>query len=161
MSDSLDFGIMSTYMTRVLELEGSKYKVFAVPGDGDCFFNSLSLALFGNFSQTRNLRLTICSSVYSNWAEWLPDLNQGHDAVNVSPHKYYQHMILHNGWATVCEIKTASAMLRQKINVWLKVPKANSSLSVSSGCTLSQFGSEYTDKPPINVLLENQHFQLL
>ena len=113
MSDNL-----STYLSSILDINGTKYKLLATPGDGDCFFHCLSLAMFGNFSQGRHLRLTICSSIFNEWNKWLPDLIAGHDeAFLETPHIYYQNMVLNNGWATVTEIKAASQILKRKINV--------------------------------------------
>ena len=57
-------------------------------------FILLSLALYRNFSQTRNLRLTICSSIYDKWNEWLSELRIVHDAANLTLYSYYENMII-------------------------------------------------------------------
>ena len=77
------------------------------------FFHCLSLAIFGNFSQNRNLRLTISSSIFNKWNEWLPDIIIGHDEAFLETlHIYYQCMVLKHGWATVKEIKASSQILK-------------------------------------------------
>ena len=43
-----------------------KHKVFWVPGDGDCFFRSISHSVYDDFIQTRQLRQAICSLVENN-----------------------------------------------------------------------------------------------
>ena len=91
MSDNL-----SNYLSRIIDINGIKYNLLATPSDGDCFFflHCLSLAMFGNLSQSRHLRLTICSSIFNKWNEWLPDLIAGHDEAFLEmPHIYYQNMV--------------------------------------------------------------------
>ena len=70
-------------------------------------------------------------------------------------------MVLRNGWATVTEIKAASQMLRKKIKVWLVGNGSQFTSIFSPACILSEFGNEFGNKNAVNVLLDQQHFQLL
>ena len=58
--------------------------------------HSLSVALYEKFSQTRYLQLTICSSIYNERNEWLPELRIIHGAANLTLHSYYENMIICN-----------------------------------------------------------------
>ena len=44
-----------------------KMKSLNVPGDGNCFFHSLSLSINGDFEQTHYYRLLICNYILNNW----------------------------------------------------------------------------------------------
>jgi hypothetical protein len=41
--------------------------MYDVPGDGQCFFHALSLAITGNLSQSLVYRSLICSEIYNNF----------------------------------------------------------------------------------------------
>lgn len=43
------------------------FNISNVPGDGNCFFHCLSLALNGNFTMSSTYRQAICEHVLKNW----------------------------------------------------------------------------------------------
>ena len=53
-----------------ISINETKFNVFPVPGDGNCFFHSLSLILNGDFSMSNNYRQLICTFILQNWAFW-------------------------------------------------------------------------------------------
>jgi hypothetical protein len=58
--------------------------VFPVPGDGNCFFHSLSFILNGDFSMSKNYRQLICTFILQNWASWEDRILISHEH-NTSP----------------------------------------------------------------------------
>jgi hypothetical protein len=88
----------------------TKFNVFPVPGDGNCFFHSLSFILNRDFSMSNNYRQLICTFILQNWASW-------EDRILISPEHnmttsvYIIVMLNGNGWATSSEIAAASLLL--------------------------------------------------
>lgn len=92
-------------------IEGNQYRNYHVPGNGNCFFNCLSLILHGNFSKSQFYRHAICQKVINEW-DHLEDLaTLSHDLPARSVTQYWLSMVNKNGWATVCELKAACDLL--------------------------------------------------
>jgi hypothetical protein len=51
-----------------ISINETKFNVFPVPGDGNCFFHSLSFILNRDFSMSNNYRQLICTFILQNWA---------------------------------------------------------------------------------------------
>ncbi|KAK3104656.1 hypothetical protein FSP39_007268 [Pinctada imbricata] len=66
-------------------------------------------------------------------------------------------MISNSNWATACEIKAASNILECEINVWLTRRSADKIFYTKN----SFFPSSSPSSPVVNLLLENNHFQVL
>jgi hypothetical protein len=49
-----------------IKIEIEDFLIYNVPGDGQCFFHALSLAITGNLSQSLVYRSLICSEIYNN-----------------------------------------------------------------------------------------------
>jgi hypothetical protein len=49
-----------------IKIESEDFLICDVPGDGQCFFHVLSLAITGNLSQSLVYRSLICSEIYNN-----------------------------------------------------------------------------------------------
>jgi hypothetical protein len=52
------------------DINETKFNVFQVPGDGNCFFHSFSFILNRDFSMSNNYRQLICTFILQNWASW-------------------------------------------------------------------------------------------
>jgi hypothetical protein len=50
-----------------IKIENEDFLMYDVPGDGQCFFHALSLAIIGNLSQSLVYRSLICSEIYNNF----------------------------------------------------------------------------------------------
>ena len=50
-----------------IKIESGDFLIYDVPGDGQCFFHALSLAITGNLSQSLVYRSLICSEIYNNF----------------------------------------------------------------------------------------------
>ena len=48
-------------------IEGKEYFSFSVPGDGNCCFNSIGLALNQDLTKSTHYRHIICRHVMQNW----------------------------------------------------------------------------------------------
>jgi hypothetical protein len=53
-----------------ISINETKFNVFPVPDDGNCFFHSLSFILNRDFSMSNNYRQLICTFILQNWASW-------------------------------------------------------------------------------------------
>ena len=90
-----------------------------VPGNGDCFFNCLSLCLHGGMSQATFYRRVICMSIYRTWNDWGGIIQACHDLTVQTKNDYFHWMVLTKEYATACEVKAASLFLKSNISVWL------------------------------------------
>ena len=113
-------------------IEGNVFNNFNVPGDGNCFFSCLSLALHGTISMSTYYRNMICTHVTANWNSWQQSAICGHELVNDSVEEYHLQMIARCGWATICEIKAACDILPINIDTWLKGSICNSETGLTS-----------------------------
>jgi hypothetical protein len=50
-----------------IKIENEDFLIYDVPGDGQCFFHALSLAITGNLSESLVYRSLICSEIYNNF----------------------------------------------------------------------------------------------
>jgi hypothetical protein len=101
-----------------ISINETKFNVFTVPGDENCFFHSLSLILNGDFSMSNNYRQLICTFILQNWASWEDRILISHEH-NITTSVYIIVMLNGNGWATSSEIVAASLLLDLEIDVWL------------------------------------------
>jgi hypothetical protein len=104
----------------ILTIEGGKYSLQNVAGDGDCFFHCISVALHGSsdFRRASQLRNRICTHVFLNWEEFESDVHLCHNTSLTKP-SYLDFMLKKRNWATACEVKAASELLQLSINVFL------------------------------------------
>ena len=63
-----------------------------VPGDGNCFFHCLSLAIHGNNNYDALLRRVITRKVFDNWATNKNMAELCHDQIFASPYHYWDFM---------------------------------------------------------------------
>ncbi|CAG2201780.1 unnamed protein product [Mytilus edulis] len=91
----------------VIAIENDNFFIYDVPGDGKCFFSSLSLAINGDFSQKHVYRSLSCSEMYNNFYIYEDILKLSHYN-NITRDIYLQTMVNGRGWATSCEISMAS-----------------------------------------------------
>jgi hypothetical protein len=48
-----------------IKIKNEDFLIYDVPGDGQCFFHALNLAITGNLSQSLVYRSLICSEIYN------------------------------------------------------------------------------------------------
>jgi hypothetical protein len=75
-----------------IKIESEDYLIYDVPGDGQCFFHALSLAITGNLSQSLVCRSLICSEIYNNFDFYEGQLKLSHHS-NISRHAYRNKMV--------------------------------------------------------------------
>jgi hypothetical protein len=117
----------------------------SVPGDGNCFFHSLSLIKNGNTTNSSFYRNIICTHIIHNCQIWEDNIFHSHTN-NMTVELYQQHMIYRNGWAMVMETEAAANLFGLNINIWLQQ---------SSHCTLSSFNA--SSPTCIDILLSRNH----
>lgn len=92
------------------------FNISNVPGDGNCFFHCLSLALNHNFTMSVICRQIICEHILKNQE----DLCNNIELQDQTPFSYLQSMILGYKYAFSCEIEVAAKLFLRQINVWLE-----------------------------------------
>jgi hypothetical protein len=75
-----------------IKIENDFFFIYDVPGDGQCFFHALSLAITGNLSQSLVYRSLICSEIYNNFDFYEDQLKLSHHT-NISRHEYLNKMV--------------------------------------------------------------------
>ena len=82
-----------------------------IPGNGDCFFNCVSLCLQGDTAQARYYRTLICSYICAKWEDWMDIAiiyhNPPGQEVVQTREDYFHRMIDTYEYATACEVKAA------------------------------------------------------
>ena len=139
----------------VIAIENDNFFIYDVPGDGNCFFSSLSLAINGDFSQTHVYRSLSCSEIYNNFYIYEDILKLSHYN-NITRDIYLQTMVNGRGWATSCEISMASKITQSNINIWIQ----GTNLANKTVFTKEQYIHSPQSRT-INILLSHNHFQLL
>jgi hypothetical protein len=144
--------------SKQLYIQDNNFLAFQVPGDGNCFFHSLSLSLHGDFSKSKELRNIICGFIANNWDQWKQKLVLLQDSV-ITKESYINQMLNTNGWATAVEVEAASILLGCKIHVWLTGLNGKKQITY----TLNTFSPpQCTENPQILQLkLTNNHFEVL
>ena len=102
-----------------IKIESEYFLIYDVPGDGQCFFHALSLAITGNLSQSLVYRLLVCSEIYNKFDFYEDQLKLSHHS-NISRHSYRNKMDHGNQWATSTKISVATRILQSNINIWLQ-----------------------------------------
>ena len=102
-----------------IKIESEDFLIYDVPGDGQCFFHALSLAITGNISQSLVYRSLICSEIYNNFDFYEDQLKLSHHS-NISWHAYRNKMVHGTQWSTSTEISVATRILQSIINTWLQ-----------------------------------------
>ncbi|CAC5413966.1 unnamed protein product [Mytilus coruscus] len=139
----------------VIAIENHNFLIYDVPGDGNCFFSSLSLAINGDFSQKQIYRSLSCSEIYNNFYIYEDTLRLSHYN-NITRDIYLQTMVNGKGWATSCEISIASNITQSNINIWIQ----GTNLANETVFTKEQYIHSPQSRT-IDLLLSHNHFQLL
>ena len=143
-------------------IDGITYKNYSVPGNGNCFFNCLSLAFHGDFSNAGYYRNIICQKIIHEWDSWKDLAFISHDLRVNSVTRYWQSMMHSNGWATNCEIKAACDLLNINIHTWLKGFRFNNGLhTYEHTYTMETYQSNQDSTFNVTLLLWAGHFTLL
>ena len=132
-----------------ISINETKFNVFPVPGDGNCFLRSLSLILNGDFSMSNNNRQLICTFILQNWASWEDRILISHDH-SMTKYVYANVMLNGNGSATSLEIAAASLLLDLQIDIWLHQRNVYSK-NTFIPCNLNFY--------TFHLLLSGSHFQ--
>ncbi|KAJ8316603.1 hypothetical protein KUTeg_005845 [Tegillarca granosa] len=119
--DNVQMFDLTKYMdpSTTITINGIGKTSFCTPGDGNCFFSSLSLAINGTFDLYSLYRSTICSHILNNWDVWSDFVSLCHDGIH-SKNEYYRYMIINNGWATAPEVRAACEVLNINISVYVQ-----------------------------------------
>ena len=59
-----------TSVSQRITIDHHEYFVENVPGDGNSFFHCLSMAIYGDYSRTREYRNIVCHTIFNNWEDW-------------------------------------------------------------------------------------------
>ena len=149
--DVAPFANLSSWQSCQTNILDRWFRLYSVPGDGDCFFHCISLALSGKLEETATIRAQICGYVVRHWVQFSDQVHLYHDQ-STTIGSYQNYMLHGHGWATQCEIKVASLLTNCKILIYLSDPKTNR-------YTLQTFNETSTRE--MCLLLEHGHFQLL
>ena len=133
-----------------------------MPGNGNCFFNCLSLAFHGDFAKASYYRNLICQKIIQEWDCWKDLAFISHDLRVSSVTQYWHDIVNKNGGATVCEIKAACDLLNINIQTWLKGFVFNRELQTYQHTfTLDSYKSNQDSTTTITLLLWGGHFTLM
>ena len=124
-----------------------------VPGDGQCFFHAISLAITGNLSQSLVYRSLICSEIYNNFL-WRPVTTWSQ--YQYFNHEYLNKMVHGNQWATSTEISVAIIILQNNINIWLQGRDGQNNICFTKEEYINSSLSRNVD-----LFLHQNHFKLL
>ena len=138
-----------------IKIENEDFLMYDVPGDGQCFFHALSLAITGNLSQSLVYRSLICSEIYNNFDFYEDQLKLSHHT-NISRHEYLNKMVHGNQWATSTEISVATRILQSIINIWLQGRDGQNNICFTKEEYINSSLSRNVD-----LLLHQNHFKLL
>jgi hypothetical protein len=64
-----------------IKIENEDFLIYDVPGDGQCFFHALILAITSNLSQSLVYRSLICSEIYNNFDFYEDQLKLSHHTI--------------------------------------------------------------------------------
>jgi hypothetical protein len=137
-----------------IKIENEDFLMYDVPGDGQCFFHALSLAITGNLSQSLVYRSLICSEIYNNFDFYEDQLKLSHHT-NISRHEYLNKMVHGNQWATSTEISVATRILQSIINIWLQGRDGQNNICFTKEEYINSSLSRNVD-----LLLHQNHFKL-
>jgi len=138
-----------------IKIESEDFLIYDVPGDGQCFFHALSLAITGNLSQSLVYRSLICSEIYNNFDFYEDQLKLSHHS-NISRHEYLNKMVHGNQWATSTEISVATRILQSNINILLQGRDGHNNICFTKEEYINSSLSRNVD-----LLLHLNHFKLL
>ena len=144
-------------------IEGNQYSVRNVPGDGDCLFHCLSLALYENISHARFHRHLIANVVASKWDNFKHMAEECHGKTFLSANDYLYHMLVDKAWVTACEINAATAIFKRNVSTFLQGSRSNGLLHPDE-VTYNEVNyqcQENRNAQTIRLLLSHNHFQLL
>ena len=138
-----------------ISLNNKVFKVHSTPGDGNCFFHAVSLAVIGDYSQSDSLRKRVCLYIIENWTECMEKIHINHGP-SMTKENYVISMLHKKGWATASEIEVAANILGQPITVWLWT-------GIDHSPFLQTFSpiSSNDSANVINVLLRNNHYEMI
>ena len=94
----------------VLEVDGFMvpHRIVRVPGDGSCFFYSMSYLMYGTVSRSHEIRARVVQHVSSNWQRFEVYTMMPCGNIYRTLTEYQAHMSLYTTYATPCEIHAAS-----------------------------------------------------
>jgi hypothetical protein len=147
--------IRSKRQSSAITICHQNYKSYNVPGDGNCFFHCLSLALHGHTRSTLIYRRQICQYIHSNWDEQLRGITLHHELSQPTSDSYWTNMVIGNGYATVCEVEVATIIFGINITLFLEGTKKNKEICFHEQRFQEQSG------PTIKLLLKNNHYYVL
>ena len=137
------------------------YTQWHVPGDGNCFFHCLSLALHGNCLYSQHYRQMICAHIVEHWDVWGDLAVQSHNLQSNDSIQYTDTMVNRNEWATVCELKVACELLHVNIATWVKGQRLNDQNQQIVHYTQEVHTSSTHSNATLQLLLSNSHFTVL
>ena len=139
----------------------SMYTVCNVPGDGNCFFQALSMATNNNLQMTQNYHDIICTHIHTNWSVYSMLATTVHDLQLPSKAAYWNHMVVGMGWATSCELQAAVDIFDINIRTWFKCSKHNGSTNEISYVPTT-FHSQHSHLvPTYDFLISDNHYYFL
>ena len=103
-----------------LQIDGQPFELINVPGDGNCFFHCLSLALHGNNTFVMFFRRLITQHIVYNWDTYKDMAELCHSKQFNSQYHYWEFMTHTNSWATACEIKGACSVFHTNIVTFMQ-----------------------------------------
>ena len=151
----VDLADLSNLPSEHMSIDSTEYLVYNVPGDGDCFFHSLSLTLHDHTCRTQYYRDRICGHIVDNWM-LLEAMVKIYHHPSITQHEYMRNMQYGREWATGCEIKIASLLLSHQIDVYFKPSNKQNTIQLTP-FNMSNSSNNFA----IEVLLYGQHFHVL
>ena len=136
-----------------IKIESEDFLIYDVPGDGQCFFHALSLAITGNSSQS----LVHCSA--QKFTTALIFMKTSLNLVTIpifSTHAYLNKMVHGNQWATSTEISVATRILQSNIHIWLQGRDGHNNICFTKEEYINSSLSRNVD-----LLLHLNHFKML
>ena len=138
-----------------IKIESEDFLIYDVPGDGQCFFHALSLAITGNVSRSLVYRSLVCSEIYNNFDFYEDQLKLSHHS-NIPRHAHRNKMVHGNQWATSTEISVATRILQSNTNIWLQGRDGHNNICFTK--------EEYINSSlnrNVDLFLHLNHFKLL
>ena len=157
---------LSSLSGRPISVNNIPYQIYPVPGDGDCFFHSLSLLVHGDLKNSFFFRNIICNHIAHNWSSWEQKVLRTHHS-RMTHDMYVRTMVQGRDWATSTEIEVASILFNIQINVWFdqafKYTVHNFTASPNCGTSIDILlsGSHFSPLKQVNNVIENVNTEMV